>query len=152
MAESVTFDATILGQGKTATGIPVPEGTLEKLGGKRVPVIVTIGEHSYRSTVSPYQGRVMVPLSGENRDAAGVAAGETITVTLTRDDAPRIVEVPTDLRSALDADETAAAFYASLPPSHRQAYVTWITDAKKQETRDARIGSAVDMLRAGKRR
>ncbi|WP_286277250.1 YdeI/OmpD-associated family protein [Naasia aerilata] len=148
----MTFESTIEQEGKSATGIPVPDGTLEALGGKRVAVIVSVGGHTYRSTVSPYRGRVMVPLSAENRTAAGVAAGQTVTVTLTRDDAPRVVEAPADLRTALDADPAAAGFFAGLAPSHQQAYVTWITDAKKQETRDSRILSAIEMLREGKRR
>jgi Bacteriocin-protection, YdeI or OmpD-Associated/Domain of unknown function (DUF1905) len=150
---TLRFRAEILTSGGQATGIPVPEEVLDGLGaGRRVPVVVTIGGHSYRSTVSPYQGRIMVPLSAENRTAAGVAAGEEVEVALTRDDAPREVEVPEDLQAAVAADETAAAFFAALAPSHKKAYATWITDAKKPETRASRVESAVGMLREGKRR
>ncbi|WP_210505364.1 YdeI/OmpD-associated family protein [Naasia sp. SYSU D00057] len=152
-APSVRFRAEIVTGGGQATGIPVPEEVLEGLGaGRRVPVVVAIGGHSYRSTVTPYQGRIMVPLSAENRTAAGVAAGDEVEVTLTRDDAPREVEVPDDLASAIAADEAASGFFASLPPSHKKAYVTWITEAKKAETRASRVESAVGMLREGKRR
>jgi hypothetical protein len=151
--DTVRFEATILGEGQGATGIPVPEEVLAALGpARRVPVLVTVGGHTYASTVTPYQGRIMVPLSAENRTAAGVAAGDTVEVTLTRDDAPRVVEVPEDLRAAVDADPAAAAFLATLSPSHVRAYVDWVTQAKKQETRDTRIESAVAMLREGRRR
>ena len=42
--------------GRTATGIPVPEEVIEFVGAgrKRFPVEVTIGGHTYRSTVGPY--------------------------------------------------------------------------------------------------
>ncbi|MGB7806338.1 MAG: DUF1905 domain-containing protein, partial [Actinomycetota bacterium] len=49
------FRATIQLNGKTATGIPVPAKVVEELGkGKRPPVQVTIGAHTYRSTVAAY--------------------------------------------------------------------------------------------------
>ena len=43
--------------------------------GKRVPVVVTIGGHSYRSTIAGYNGAYMLPLAAEHREAAGVTAG-----------------------------------------------------------------------------
>lgn len=153
MPGPVRFSATVLGAGRTATGIPVPEEVLASLDARRrVPVVVTIGTHSYRSTVTPYQGRIMIPLSAENRDAAGVAAGDEVEVTLARDDEPRIVDAPADLRAAVEADPIASGYYAGLPPSHQKAYVSWVTEAKKQETRASRIASTVEMLREGKRR
>jgi hypothetical protein len=152
-APTIRFRTMIATEGGQATGIPVPEEVLAGLNaGRRVPVVVTIGTHSYRSTVTPYKGRIMVPLSVENRAAAGVAAGDEVEVELTRDDAVREVEVPEDLQAALGGDDPAASFFASLPPSHRKAYVTWITEAKKAETRASRVASAVGMLHEGKRR
>jgi len=43
-------------------------------------VRVTIGRHTYRTTVASRGGRFLVPLSAENRAAAGVAAGEQVDV------------------------------------------------------------------------
>ena len=152
-APTTRFRAEILATGGNTTGIPVPGDALEALGGgKRIPVVVTVGSHSYESTVTPYRGEVLVPLSGENRAAAGVSPGDEVEVTLALDDAPRSVDVPEDQQAAIDADGDASRFFASLPPSHKKAYVTWITEAKKAETRASRIESAVGMLREGKRR
>ncbi len=67
-------------------------------------------------------------------------------------DAPRAVDVPEDLKAAIEADAEASRYFATLPPSHQKAYVSWITEAKKEETRRSRIESAVGMLREGKRR
>jgi hypothetical protein len=62
--------------GKTATGFQVPPEVVESLGrGKRVPVVVTINGHSYRSTIAPYSNAYYLPLSAENRAAAGVGGG-----------------------------------------------------------------------------
>lgn len=93
------FRATIRLEGKTATGIPVPAEIVHRLGkGKRPPVRVTVGAHTYRSTVAAYGDVFMLPLSGENREAAGVAAGEEVDVDVELDTEPRTVEVPNRLR------------------------------------------------------
>lgn len=136
------FRTTILQSGKTATGIPVPDDVVAALGrGKRVPVVVTLNGHSYRSTVTPYNGQNLIGLSAENRAAAGVEGGQEIEVELAVDDAPRTVEVPDDLAAAL-AGPARAAFDA-LSYSRRRAIVEPIEAAKTVETRERRIAKAV---------
>ena len=62
------FRATVELGGKTATGIEVPEDVVAALGsGNRPPVTVTIGGHTYRTTVARMGGRFLIPLSAENR-------------------------------------------------------------------------------------
>lgn len=50
--------------------------------GRRPAVRVTLGWYSYRTTVAPMGGRLLVPLSAENRAAAGVSAGEDVEVDI----------------------------------------------------------------------
>jgi uncharacterized protein YdeI (YjbR/CyaY-like superfamily) len=54
-------------------------------------------------------------------------------------------DTPPDLAAAL---KTAglADFFAGCTPAHRREYVRWIGEAKREETRKARIGKAVTML------
>jgi hypothetical protein len=86
--------------GRTATGIPVPNEVIEALGsGRRPPVTITINGYTYRTTAVRMGGRFLVPLSAENREAAGVTAGEEITVEIENDAAPREVMLP-DVRRA----------------------------------------------------
>jgi len=58
-------------------------------------------------------------------------------------------EVPPDLQSALDANPKAAAFFATLKGANRYAILYRIGDAKKPETRAARIAKFVGMLERG---
>lgn len=147
------FRATVLLGGKNATGIPVPPEVVAALGtSKRLPVRVTIGGHTYRSTVAPYGGQFMLPLSAEHRTAAGVAAGDEVDVDIEVDTEVREVTVPADLRVAVAADPDARTFFDALSYTHRRAYVLWIEDAKRAETRQSRIAKAVDMLRDGRTR
>lgn len=95
--------------GKTATGFEVPPDVVEKLrSGKRPAVVVTIGKHTYRTTVAPMGGRFMIPLSAENRTAAGLAAGDKVNVDIKLDTEPRVVKVPPDFPKALKGDARAA--------------------------------------------
>lgn len=143
------FRATVELGGKTATGIPVPDQIVEALGsGNRPAVSVTIGKHTYRTTVARMGGKFMMPLSAENRTAAGVAAGDQVNVTIELDTAPREVEVPADFAKALKAARARQTFDA-LAFTHRKEYVRSIEDAKTPETRQRRIDKAVDKLRAG---
>ena len=149
--DHMKFRATVELGGKTATGIEVPEKVVAALGsGSRPPVTVTVGGHSYRTTIARMGGRFLVPLSAENRTAAGVAAGDDVDVDIEPDTAPREVELPADLTEALTRDEAArATFDASY--THRKEWVRWVEEAKKADTRAARLAKTVEALRTGKR-
>jgi uncharacterized protein YdeI (YjbR/CyaY-like superfamily) len=54
--------------------------------------------------------------------------------------------VPADLQQALDADPQASAFFATLDGRNRFAVLYRVGDAKKPETRAARIAKFVAML------
>jgi hypothetical protein len=142
----MSFEATLGVKGPF--GIEVPPAVVEAFRvGKRVPVVVTIGAYSYRSTVAPYRGPYMIPLSYENLAAAGAAPGQTITVSLEHDTAPRVVEVPADLQAALDASHAQAA-WAALSFSNQNAHVLAVTGAKTDETRARRVGAVISALHA----
>jgi hypothetical protein len=146
-APSVTFRAALETNGKTATGIEVPETVVEQLGkGKKPPVTVTIGDHSYRSTVAVMGGRFMLPVSADNRAKAGIAAGDQVEVTLVLDSAPRAVVVPADLAIALAADPVAKAFFEGLSFSQQRFHVDSIEGARTDETRQRRIEKSMALL------
>jgi uncharacterized protein YdeI (YjbR/CyaY-like superfamily) len=73
-------------------------------------------------------------------------------VILALDTAPRTVEVPPALAEALATDPAAAAAFERLAASHRKEYARWITEAKRDDTRDRRVQQALEMIRAGKSR
>lgn len=142
------FTTTLLRFGERNTGIEVPEAVVAGLGrGRRVKVVATVNGYAYRTSVAPYDGRMMMPFSSEHRAATGLVGGETIEVDLVVDDAPREVVIPSDLAAALADEPDARAYLDGLSYTHRRAYVLWIEEAKKAETRSARVAQAVTMLR-----
>jgi hypothetical protein len=146
------FPGTLDLHGKTATGISVPDEIIDALGGgKRPPVVVTIGGHTFRTTIAPMGGQYLLGLNAENRAAAGAAAGDELDIEIALDTTPREVTVPDDLAAALVSDERASATFDGLSYTHRKEWVRWIEEAKKAETREARLAKTVESLREGKK-
>jgi Bacteriocin-protection, YdeI or OmpD-Associated/Domain of unknown function (DUF1905) len=144
------FRTTVTLGGKTATGLQVPDEVVAALGaGKRPPVVVRLGAYTYRTTVAPMGGAFWIPLAAEHREAAGVRAGEEVDVVVEHDPAPREVTLPDDLAAAFD--DALRATFDGLAPSHRKEWVRWVEEAKKPETRAARVQKTVESLRAGKK-
>lgn len=142
-----TFTTTLLQLGNNV-GIEIPDAVVAELGGKRVPVVVTLdGGYSYRSTTAVMGGKNLVGLNAAHRAASGAAGGQVVEVTIVRDDAPREVEVPEALAAALAADPVAAAAWERLAYSHRKEHARAVAEAKSDDTRARRVAKAVSMLR-----
>lgn len=141
------YRTTLLRFGPNNTGIEVPEEILAALGrGRRVKVVATVNGYTYRTSIAPAYGKILMPFSSEHRTASGLSGGEAIEVELTVDDAPRDVDVPADLATALAGTPEAAAFFNGLSYTNKRAYTLWVDEAKKAETRSARVERAVAML------
>ena len=147
--EDMRFQATILLDGKTATGIEVPADVMAALGpGKRPSVRVTINGYTYPSTVGSMGGRSLIPVSAEVRAKAGVAAGDQVDVDVVVDTEPRTVEVPEDLAAALERAPAARRAFEQLSYSNQRRHVLGVTQAKTGETRQRRIDKVVAELSA----
>ena len=136
-----------------ATGISIPFDVPKVFGTRaRVPVRGTINGYAFRGTIFPVgDGTHYMVVRKELREAAGVKGGQTIAVTLERDDEPRTVTPPADLARALRRDKDARAAWDKLSYTHRREYVELIEGAKRPETRARRVEKALSQLAAGKK-
>jgi uncharacterized protein YdeI (YjbR/CyaY-like superfamily) len=64
---------------------------------------------------------------------------------------PTAQEIPEWLESALKANPFAWENFKNLPPSHQRRYIAWISDARREATREKRIHEAIAMLEEKKR-
>jgi hypothetical protein len=62
------------------------------------------------------------------------------------------IKEPAAFTKALKANKKAAAAFAAFSPSCKREYVEWIADAKRDDTRDKRIETAIAWISEGKRR
>ena len=145
---SVTFHTSLKqAPGMKATGIPVPDEVITELGGSKKPAVtITVGDYSYRTTIGIMGGQSLAPFSSEHRAASGLSAGDEIDVTIELDTAPRTVEAPPDLASALEAAPVARAAFDALSPSRQKAHVTNVEGTKNPETRARRVAAVIDAL------
>lgn len=65
---------------------------------------------------------------------------------------PKVVDVPADLQELLNQNPKAKAVFDNFAYSHKKEYVEWITQAKREETRLARLQKTIEMLTEGKGR
>jgi uncharacterized protein YdeI (YjbR/CyaY-like superfamily) len=84
--------------------------------------------------------------------AAGLA---TVDFSLPETDVPRPkrpeLPLPDWLKTGLMTSPKAWENFSKLPPSHRRNYISWISDAKREETRRRRIREAIRMLEKNER-
>lgn len=147
MTKSKTFETTIVRDGSMCF-VPVTFDPVPVFGKVRVPVRVTIGGHTYRSTIASMGNGPCLPLRRSNREAAGLEGGETVRVTLTLDEEKREVKPPKDLAAALRAEPGAWERWNELSYSHQKEHAEAVEDAKKPETRARRIAAAVKAIAA----
>jgi hypothetical protein len=147
------FRAELKSTGRTTAGFEVPEDVVERLaGGGHPKVSVTVDGFTFRTSIAKMGGRFLLGVSAERRAQSGIEPGQVFDVDVALDTAPREVEVPDDLATALAADAQATKFWDTLSHSKQSWHVHQVTGAKKAETRAARVEKSVAMLRDGRAR
>lgn len=127
--------------------VDVPPEVVEALGGKgRIPVIATFDGVPYRGSIVRMGGGAVLGVRKAIMAEAGVSVGDSLTVVVRNDEAPREVEVPDDLAEALVRNDPARAAFEGLSFSHRREYVEAINEAKRPETRARRIERTIQAM------
>jgi hypothetical protein len=132
-----------------AAFIEFPYDVEQEFGTKgQVKVLATFDGYEYRGSLAKMGYPVhRLGLTKEIRNAIEKSWGDTVHVTVKKDEAPRIVEIPDDFGKLLDQNPEVKAYFEGLSFTHRKEYVRWIVEAKKQETRENRLQKAIEMLR-----
>jgi hypothetical protein len=147
------FRAELRRTGGNTTGFPVADEIVDGLGGGARPkVVVRVNGYEFRSSIARMGGDYWLGVSAERRAAAGIEGGEVYDVEVELDTAPRAIEVPEDLATALAGEPAAKAFWESMSFSNQRWHAEQLTSAKTAETRARRLAKSLDLLRAGKAR
>jgi hypothetical protein len=127
----------------------IPPELVAPLGGlKQLRVTGSLNGVPMRTSTMPYRGAFYVGLHKAVREQAGVEFGDEVDIELSRDDSPRVLELPPDLEAALAADPELRARFDALSFSRRRELADPIHEAVKPETRAARLERALERLRA----
>lgn len=93
-------------------------------------------------------GGLFLPVKSEIRKAIGKEAGDYVKVVLYEDHS--VFEVPHEIIDCLKLDERAYQKFMKLKPRCQKEYISWIYEAKKDETRANRINKMMAMVLEGK--
>ena len=153
MPKKQTFTATIKNAGGGGAFVEVPFDVEAAFGSKRPKVKAMFEGVPYRGILTRMgTERHLLIILKEIREQIGKTFGDEVTITVEPDNSPRVIEVPAELEKSFKGEKEAKAFFDKLSYTHRREYVTWINEAKREETRQNRIVKTIEMLKEGKKR
>ena len=151
MSEKYQFQAVVQSGDGGGAFVIVPFDVEKTFGKKRVKILATIDGQPYRGSLvrmgTPHH---MLLVLKEIREKIGKSVGDEVAVELEEDLEQRQVEVPADVQKALEAEPAAQAYFNRLSYSHQREYIQWITEAKREQTRQSRIKKMIELLDQGK--
>jgi Bacteriocin-protection, YdeI or OmpD-Associated/Domain of unknown function (DUF1905) len=144
------FKARIESAGGGGACIHFPYDVEKEFGTRgRVPVKATFDGVPYTGSMVKYGApQHMLGILKSIREQLGKRPGDLVDVTIVKDESERIVEVPPNFEALLKKEKVWGIF-DNLSYSHKKEYVRWISEAKREETRAARLEKSVQMLRSG---
>ena len=132
---------------KDATYIEIPFDVEKEFGAKRVKVKATFDGIEYRgSIVKMGLPCYMIGMTKEIRKQIQKEPGDTVCVTIEKDEEERKIVMPEAFTLELEKHEVAKEFFEGLSYSAQRKYEQWITGAKREETRNKRIHEAMEKL------
>ena len=137
---------TVLEPRGPAAAVVLSDDQVASFGaGKAFGVRITIGGVTEPARLARMGGENLIGLSKAKRTALGVEIGDEVDVVIEADTAPREIEVPAALSTALDEAGLRAAFDA-LAPSRRKEHARSVDEARQETTRERRIAKILDSL------
>ncbi len=152
MPKKHTFTAAIQNAGGGGAFVEIPFDVEAAFGSKKPKVKAMIEGVPYRGTLVRMgtECHLLIILKGI-REQIGKTFGDKINITVEADTEPRVIEVPVELKKAFKVEKEAKAFFEKLAYTHQREYVMWINEAKRDETRQARIIKTIEVLKKGKK-
>ncbi len=143
----IEFDAVMLKHDLiNGAYFKMPFDVEKEFGARRVKVVAMFDNYEYRGSIVYMGDCFMIGITQAIRKAIGKEIGDIVHISLVKDEQERVVEIPQDLEEVLKHNEEAKTFLDSLSFSIKKKMITYITDSKKPETRQAHLEKIVEML------
>ncbi len=151
---AIRFDAT-LGTTKGRTILQLPAAASRKLPSRgQVAVHGMINRHPFETVLEPDGdfGHWM-SVNPRVQRAAGIKAGDTVTVAIEPTDKWPEPRLPPDLKAALaDAPQKIKDLWVAITPMARWEWVRWVSATRNPDTRKRRVEVSISKMSSGKRR
>jgi len=153
-ARTIRFDATLHKISRRAI-LRLPDKASKKLPSRgQVAAHATINGHAFQTVIEP-DGEFghWMSVDAKLQKAAGVGAGDSVTVEVEPTKEWPEPRVPPDLKKALaDAPEKIRALWQAITPMARWEWVRWVNETKNPSTRQRRVEVSISKMSSGKRR
>jgi len=114
---------------------------------KPVPVIVTFDGHRFEMNLMPRgNDRHWLHLRNEIKETIGKNEGDSVLVTIEKNNAPKQIEIPDYLLWFLENDPELMKAFRKMSASTKKFWVKAIDETKKEETKVERINKFLDFL------
>ena len=148
--KTLKFKATIQAGDRGGADVLFPfdvEKAFETKG--KIPVKATFNGVPYSGSLIKYGLPLhMLGMPKAIREQTQTAPGDIVRVELWKDEEPRTIQPPAELKQAM-LSAGVMKIFDRLSYTHRKEYCRWISEAKKEETRRRRIAQATEMLKKG---
>jgi hypothetical protein len=152
MPQKHTFKAVIQNAGGGGAFVEVPFDVEKAFGSKKPKVKALIEGVPYRGTLVRMGTECHLLLILKSiREQVGRTFGDEVKVSVELDVEERVVTAPLELKRAFKSDKEAKAAFEKLSYTHKKEFVTWIEEAKREETRARRVAQTLKMLKDGKK-
>lgn len=144
------FSARIQTVDGGGAGVLIPFDVEQEFGAKgRVAVQARFDGVPYTGSLMKCgPGQHMLGILKAIQQQIGKGPGDFVEVVVWKDDTERMVEIPAEFKALLKKEALLADF-EKLSYTHRKEYCRWITEAKKEQTRAARLTKSIEMLKKG---
>jgi len=130
-----------------ATYVMIPFDVKKEFGQKsHIKVKAWIDGFLYRGSIADMgEGNTLI-VTKEVRKMIGKNPGDKVHIVIEEDKDERGIEIPADLKDVFRKNPEAVNYFITLSHSNRKEYVKWITNAKRQETREKRLEKIIELL------
>jgi hypothetical protein len=151
--QPIRFRADVRSLGGRAI-VTLPDESSARLPSRgQVAVRGVVNGHPFETVVEPDGRRGhWLELDRELQRAAGVSAGDAVTLELEPAEEWPEPEIPADFAAALADAADIHERWRDITPMARWEWVRWINATKNPDTRRRRIDVGISKLRSGKRR
>ena len=151
MSERRRFQSVIeQARGPGATVARIPDEHIEALGGfHQKRAVGTVNGVPFSTPTFPYRGEgLWVGVPKQIREAAGAKLGDNVEIELELDERPREIVLPPELEAAFDQEPALRERFEALSWSRKRLIFEPLAEAKRPETRAARLAKAMADLGA----
>jgi hypothetical protein len=150
---TIRFETDLLNIGDW-TILKLPENASAKLPSRGMVLV--------EGTINGFRSKIVLEPDGKGshwfrvdsalRRAAGIDAGDAVTMEFEPSKEWPEPDMPADLTKALKSDPQANALWVKITPMARWDWLRWVRATNNRETRSHRIEVAMSKLRSGERR